>query len=98
MFSVEEADSESLLVSEPERNYFSEGLPRYYHHVLGMFEKAKAYSYAADFARMGLRTLVGNEKQELKTELLQRFFTASLQTARFDEAYTAVTRHSDTAL
>ena len=97
MFSVEDADS-SLLVPEPERNYFSEGLPKYYHHVLGLFEKAKAYSYAADFGRLGLRTLVGNEDEELKTELLQRFFTASIQTARFDEAYTAMTRHTDTAL
>jgi hypothetical protein len=98
MWSVEDNDSESHLVSEAERNDFSEGLPRFYHHILGLFEKVKAYSYAADFGRLGLRTLLGSEDQALKTELLQRFFTASIQTARFGEAYTAMTRHSDTAL
>ncbi|KAF2686493.1 hypothetical protein K458DRAFT_334245 [Lentithecium fluviatile CBS 122367] len=97
MFNVEDSDS-AALVSESERNYFSEGLPKYYHHVLGLFEKAKAYTYTADFARSGLRMLMGNEDEELKTELLQRLFTASLQTSRFEEAYTAMTRHSDAAL
>lgn len=97
LFSIEDSDA-AALVSETERNYFSEGLPKYYHHILGLFEKARAYTYAADFARLGLRTLMGKEDEELKTELLQRLFTASIQTSRFDEAYTAMTRHSDTAL
>jgi DNA repair protein RAD51/nuclear pore complex protein Nup160 len=81
-----------------ERNSFSEGLPRYYSHVIGLFERAKAYSYVADFARLGLRSLVGQEDEELKTDLLQRLFTASIQTSKFEEAYSAMTRHRDTAL
>jgi hypothetical protein len=97
LFSVEEQDSAGL-VSEVERNSFSEGLARYYSHVIGLFEKAKAYSYVADFARLGLRSLVGQEDEELKTDLLQRLFTASIQTSKFQDAYTAMTRHSDAAL
>jgi hypothetical protein len=97
MFSVEEQDSAGL-VSEVERNSFSEGLAHYYSHVIGLFEKAKAYSYVADFARLGLRSLVGQEDEELKTDLLQRLFTASIQTSKFQDAYTAMTRHSDAAL
>jgi DNA repair protein RAD51/nuclear pore complex protein Nup160 len=97
MFDVAEQDTANL-VSEVERNSFSEGLPRYYSHIIGLFEKAKAYSYVADFARLGLRSLVGQEDEELKTDLLQRLFTASIQTSRFEEAYTALTRHRDTAL
>jgi DNA repair protein RAD51/nuclear pore complex protein Nup160 len=97
MFSVEDNDSAGL-VSETDRNLFSEGLAKYYSHVLGLFEKYKAYSYVAEFAQLGLRSLTGREDDELKTELLQRLFTASIQTARFQVAYTAMTRHTDAAL
>jgi len=96
-FSVEDSDT-AVLVSETERNSFSEGLPSYYGHIIRLLEAAKAYSYVADFARLGLRSMVGGEDQELKTDLLQRLFTASIQTARFEEAYSAMTRHSDATL
>jgi hypothetical protein len=96
-FSVEDSDSAGL-VSEAERNSFSEGLGSYYGHVIGLFEKVKAYSHVADFARLGLRSLTGQQDQELKTDLLQRLFTASIQTSRFEDAYSAMTRHSDAAL
>ncbi|KAF1840701.1 uncharacterized protein K460DRAFT_410115 [Cucurbitaria berberidis CBS 394.84] len=97
LFNIDDADSASL-ISEAERNSFSDGLARYYGHVIGLFEKAKAYSYVADFARLGLRSLKGREDEELRTDLLQRLFTASVQTCRFHEAYSAMTRHSDAAL
>jgi hypothetical protein len=96
-FSVEDSDTAGL-VPEAEYNSFSEGLASYYSHIIGLFEKVKAYSYVADFARLGLRSVLGQENQELKTELLQRLFTASIQTARFEDAYSAVARHSDSAL
>ncbi|KAF2833297.1 hypothetical protein CC86DRAFT_338514 [Ophiobolus disseminans] len=96
-FSVEDSDT-AILVSETERNSFSEGLPSYYGHVIRLLEAAKAYSYVADFARLGLRSMVGGEDQDLKTDLLQRLFTASIHTSRFEEAYSAMARHSDTAL
>lgn len=97
MFSLEDVDTISFIPAE-QRDSFSEGLPKYYHHVLGLFEKCKAYSFVADFARLGLRCLKGREDEALKTELLSRLFTASVQTSRFDEAYSAMTRHRDTAL
>ncbi|KAF2029398.1 hypothetical protein EK21DRAFT_67743 [Setomelanomma holmii] len=96
-FNVEDADTAGL-VSEAEHSSFSEGLASYYSHVIGLFEKAKAYSYVADFARLGLRSMLSREEQELKTDLLQRSFTASIQTSRFEEAYSAMIRHSDAAL
>jgi RNA polymerase-interacting CarD/CdnL/TRCF family regulator len=97
MFNVEDQDTAGL-VSEVERNSFSEGLAHYYSHVIGLFEKVKAYSYVADFAQLGLRSLVGQEDEELKTDLLQRLFTASIQTSKSQDAYSAMTRHSDAAL
>ena len=96
-FSVEDSDVANL-VSETERNSFSEGLASYYSHIIGLLEKARAYPYVADFARLGLRSLTGQENQELKTDLLQRLFTSSIQTSRFEEAYSAMARHSDAAL
>jgi hypothetical protein len=96
-FSVEDSDSAGL-VSEAERNSFSEGLGSYYGHIIGLFEKVKAYSHVVEFARLGLRSLTGQQDQELKTDLLQRLFTASVQTSRFEDAYSAMTRHSDAAL
>ena len=97
IFNVEDADSAGL-VSETDRNLFSEGLAKYYSHVVGLFEKVKAYSHVADFAQLGLRSMTGREDQDTKTELLQRLFSASLQTARFQDAYMAMIRHNDAAL
>ncbi|KAF2866775.1 nucleoporin Nup120/160-domain-containing protein [Massariosphaeria phaeospora] len=97
MFSVDDADT-AALISGDEHNSFSSGLANYYHHILGLFEKVKAYPFVADFAKLGLRSLKGGEQEELKTELLSRLFTASIQTSRFDEAYSTLTRYSDLAL
>ncbi|KAH7130583.1 nucleoporin Nup120/160-domain-containing protein [Dendryphion nanum] len=97
IFSVEDADQINFIPLD-QRDNFSDGLPRFYNHVISLFEKVKAYSYVADFARLGIKSLKGTENVELKTELLSRLFNASVQTSRFDEAYTALTRHSDIAL
>lgn len=94
---MEDSDTANL-VPEVERNSFSEGLASYYNHVVGLFEQAKAYPSVASFANLGLRSLTGQEDQELKTDLLQRLFTASIQTSRFEEAYAAMMRHTDAAL
>ena len=97
LFSIEDADQINFIPPE-QRDSFSEGLPRYYSHILSLFERVKAYSYVAEFARLGLRSLIGKEDAALRTELLSRLFNASIQTSRFDEAYTALIRHSDNAL
>jgi hypothetical protein len=100
MFSLEEADTINFIPLE-QRESFSDGPSRYYHHVLGLFEKVKAYSFVAEFAHLGLGSLRGKENEEsvaLRTDLLSRLFVASIHMSRFDEAYSAMTRHSDKAL
>jgi DNA repair protein RAD51/nuclear pore complex protein Nup160 len=97
MFSIDDADTINFIPPD-QRDYFSDGLPRYYAHVLGLFEKAKAHSFVVDFGKLALRSMDGSEEADLKTELLSRLFNASVQTSRFDEAYSALIRHKDTAL
>ncbi|KAI8941400.1 hypothetical protein NX059_002623 [Plenodomus lindquistii] len=96
-FSVDDVDTANL-VPETERILFSEGLARYYSHVVGLFEKVKSFAYVAEFARLGLRSLVGHDDEDLRTELLQRLFTSAVQTCRYQEAYSAMTSLRDAAL
>jgi hypothetical protein len=96
-FDVEYTDPDGL-ISVEERDFFSDGLARYYKHVLNLFEKSKAHSFVADFAKLGLQSLTGQEPAETQTDLLSRLFSASIQTSRFDEAYSALTRYTNVSL
>ncbi|KAF2200042.1 hypothetical protein GQ43DRAFT_397349 [Delitschia confertaspora ATCC 74209] len=97
MFHLEDNDTVAI-ISEDQKDMFSAGLPKYYQHVLGLFEKAKAYSFVAEFAKLALNSMNSKNEKELKTELLSRLFTASMQTLNFGEAYSALARFTDTRL
>jgi DNA repair protein RAD51/nuclear pore complex protein Nup160 len=97
MFSLEEADQINF-ISVEHRDSFSDGLAEYYYHIVGLFEKHKAYSFVADFAHMGLKSIDGPEEEPLKKDLLSRLFSASIQTHRFEDAYSAMIRNPDDAL
>lgn len=83
---------------------FHSGLPKYFQHVLSIFEQARSFTHVADFASLALQTLESEMSEQdpeysgLRTDLLSRLFHASLKTCRFDEAYSALTRHRDAAL
>lgn len=83
---------------------FHNGLPKYFQHVLSIFERVRSFSHVADFASLALQTLESELSEQdpeygvLRTDLLARLFHASLKTCRFDEAYSAITRYSDLAL
>lgn len=83
---------------------FHNGLPKYFQHVLSIFEQVHSFSHVADFASLALQTLESELSEQdpeysvLRTDLLARLFHASLKTCRFDEAYSALTRYSDIAL
>lgn len=46
------------LLDSEERECLNNGYPRYYLHINSLFERAKAYGIAADFAREGLSALL----------------------------------------
>ncbi|KAJ9647731.1 hypothetical protein H2199_001505 [Coniosporium tulheliwenetii] len=98
-FDVRRNDSSGLL-SLDEQDYFSEGIPKYYQHILSLFEKVKVHSYVAEFAEMALQALsLGREDTpDQKTELLSRLFNALIQTSHFEEAYATLTRHTNPIL
>jgi len=96
-FNVYDADTANFIPPD-QRDYFSDGLSKYYYHILGLFEKQKAYSYVADFAKLGLLCWEEEDGKELKTELLGRLFSSEVQVGAFEEAYSAVMRMGDRAL
>lgn len=96
-FSLEDVDTISFVPLD-QRDNFSDGLPHYYQHIIGLFDKAKAHSFVARFAQLALSAFTGTEEEQLKNELLSRLFSASLQTSRFDVAYATLTRYTDASL
>ncbi|KAL4782983.1 nucleoporin Nup120/160-domain-containing protein [Aspergillus varians] len=84
---------------------FHNGLPKYFQHVLSIFEQARAFSHVSEFASLALQALASEHGSEqdlevarLKNDLLSRLFYASLQICQFDQAYSALSRYQDLAL
>ncbi|KAL4905876.1 hypothetical protein BDW74DRAFT_177573 [Aspergillus multicolor] len=84
---------------------FHNGLPKYFQHVLSIFEQAHAFSHVSEFAGLALQALASEhgseqdvEVSQLKNDLLSRQFYASLQICQFDQAYSALSRYQDLAL
>lgn len=89
------------LLSRMDADSFYNGIPRYFQHVLALFETAKAFTYAADFAHLALQALQPGQKEptfEFKSEILSRLFTAELKCSRFLAAFTALAQFTDHAL
>lgn len=72
------------------------GLPEYYAHIVSLYDKEKIYSFVIDFARLALQFV--KDDDAIRTEMHSRLFTAALQSSRWDEAHTAISSFTDTAL
>ena len=132
---IEALDSSHLLPSAT-RLYFADGVPRYYLHIVSLFEAVKLISYAADFAALALHHLESENQedadssiadldrrkqstqgspaatrielameemhllklQDTREDILGRLFNASLQTARFEQAFDALVKFGNPAL
>ena len=89
------------LISPLDNDSFLHGLPRYYQHIMSLFEASKAYSQAAKFARLALKSLQPGHKEpftNFKSEILTRLFTAEIKCCRFPAAFETLVQFSDTAL
>lgn len=86
-------------------NCFHNGVPKYYQHILSIFEQVRSFSHVAEFASLALQALGSEpwaerdpEYSSMRTDLLTRLFHASLKTCQFDQAYSALARYQDLAL
>ncbi|KAG9232089.1 nucleoporin Nup120/160-domain-containing protein [Amylocarpus encephaloides] len=83
-------------LDETERNLLNAGFPRYYSHIVALFEKEKLYSFVIDFAQLALQFLNPGTTDEgdgiLRTEMHSRLFNAAIQSSRYDIAYSALVR------
>ncbi|KAI2466369.1 nucleoporin Nup120/160-domain-containing protein [Annulohypoxylon bovei var. microspora] len=101
--SVSESNPEkhsSGLLDETEWNLLFAGLPRYYAHIVALFEQQKAYSSVIDFARLALQ-FVNNKAEDadkVRTEIQCRLFSSALATSQFETAHSTVVAMKDHAL
>lgn len=80
---------------------FNNGLPRYFQHILNLFDAAKAYAQSAHFAQLALQALTPDQKSAssaFRSELLSRLFTAQIQLSRYRAAFVTLAQFSDAAL
>lgn len=91
----------SGLLDNTEWALLNAGLPKYYSHIVALFEKFKAPSYVIDFARLGLQFAIPNSAAQdvaLRSDLLSRLFTAAIHTSRYDLAHSFLSTFTDSAL
>lgn len=88
------------LLDDTEWNLLNNGLPRYYAHIVALYEKQRAYSYVIEFARLSLQFAESSvaDVASVKTDMLSRLFTASTAILRFDLAYSTLLSMMDKAL
>jgi nuclear pore complex protein Nup160 len=82
-----------------ERDYLHGGLPSYYSHIAALYEREKHYSFVADFARLSLQfTKLNDRDHDLRSDMQNRLFTASIYTCRFETAYSILMQFTNQTL
>ncbi|KAF2401531.1 hypothetical protein EJ06DRAFT_521300 [Trichodelitschia bisporula] len=89
-------DSARLFADTNTSQLFGAGIPAYYAHVVDLFASACAHSFVVTFAQRGLQAssspVAKSEDSARVPTFLASLFDAAMATARFDEAYSALTR------
>lgn len=87
------------LLDNTEWALFNSGLPRYYSHIVALYDGQKAYSYVIEFARLAMQfTSARPSPESVKAEMLTRQFSAALATCQFELAHTTLLSIKDQAL
>lgn len=87
-------------ISEQESDRFYNGLPRYFQHILQLFESVDAHAQAAHFAHATLQSLTTDQRSlavSFKSEILTHLFSANLKLKRFRDAFDTLTQLTATA-
>ncbi|KAL8818428.1 MAG: hypothetical protein Q9223_002933 [Gallowayella weberi] len=88
-FHYHQASAKFLSMTEAQ--HFGKGLPKYYTHVLVLFQTASYPSYAVHFAQLAIQFTHESSSEQL-TSLLISTFKSSLQISDTQTAYTALMR------
>ncbi|KAI1436598.1 nucleoporin Nup120/160-domain-containing protein [Xylaria sp. CBS 124048] len=90
----------SGLLDDDEWNLLFNGMPRYYAHIVALYDKQKAFSYVVDFARLSLQFINKKTKDAdtLRTEVQSRLFSGATATSRFELAHSTLVTMKDRAL
>ncbi|KAI6246010.1 Nucleoporin [Erysiphe necator] len=89
------------IIESEKKLLFGSGLAKYYFHVMLLFQKGQFYSYVIEFARLS-HQFIGTKREEEEENILKQIhihlFNAALYTARYDIAYSALTRFTNPTL
>ncbi|KAI0025326.1 nucleoporin Nup120/160-domain-containing protein [Xylariomycetidae sp. FL0641] len=90
----------SGLLDETEWNLLYQGLPRYYAHIVSLYEKPRAYSFVVHFARLAVRFINKNTEDAdlVRTEIQSRLFSGATAISHFDLAHSTLVAMKDRAL
>lgn len=90
----------SGLLDDTEWRLFYSGLPRYYCHIVSLFERQKAHSYVVEFARLALEFVNAKtpDADSVRTEIQSRLFSGSIGVSQFDLAHSTLVAMSDHAI
>ncbi|KAI1499648.1 nucleoporin Nup120/160-domain-containing protein [Biscogniauxia marginata] len=101
--SVPQADPDrhsSGLLDDTEWNLLFAGLPRYYAHIVALYERYKAYSFVVEFARLSLQFINSKtlDAEMVRTEIQSRLFSGATAISRFELAHSTLVAMKDRAL
>lgn len=77
------------LLDSVEWDQLHAGLPRYYGHIVALFEKQKAYSYVIEFARLALQFITSSTRDSdtIRADMQSRLFGGATQLSDFELAH-----------
>ncbi|MCJ1334141.1 hypothetical protein MMC10_010848 [Thelotrema lepadinum] len=80
-------------------SFLASGLPNYYTHVINLLSPHRTHTHISSFAQLALQHITPQTSTpDQRTDLLARLFHASLAISDYATAYSALTRHTDSAL
>ncbi|KAI9674770.1 MAG: hypothetical protein M1817_001674 [Caeruleum heppii] len=92
-------DVDDLLSEDEVVEFFNAGLPKYYEHVISLFQREKAYSVAADFAETCLQFVHVSKShphaQDQRMKVLRCLFRCTIEITDYDRAYGALVRYTE---
>lgn len=93
--------SSSGYLGNTAKESFNQGLPKYYAHVVSLYDKEKLFSHVTEFSSLALQFIPRESSLDninARTEMHSRLFHAAVQTSRFEIAHSTLSLFTDTAL